>query len=162
MIPISDINPTRRIPYVTYILIAINVIVFVLQLGLSPDQLQRVFLDQSVVPALVSRNPFSVETILDMLRSMFFHGGWAHIGCNMLYLWIFGDYIEDRLGKLLYVLFYLACGFVASIAQVIIDPRSQIPLVGASCAIAGVLCGYLIMFPCVKVRGLIMLGYLSR
>ncbi|MEZ4667227.1 MAG: rhomboid family intramembrane serine protease [Anaerolineae bacterium] len=162
MLPISDINPTRRVPYITYAIIVINVIVFVLQLGLSPDQLQRVFLDQSVVPALVTRSPFSLETILDFVRSMFFHGGWAHIGGNMLYLWIFGDNIEDRLGRILYILFYLFCGFVAGIAQVLIDSSSQVPLIGASGAIAGVLGGYLIMFPGVRVRGLILIGYFSR
>lgn len=162
MLPISDINPTRRIPYVTYIIIAINVIVFLGQLGLAEQQLFNLFTTQSVVPALVTRNPFSLETILDFIRSMFFHGGWAHIGGNMLYLWIFGDNIEDRLGKILYILFYLFCGFVAGIAQVIIDPNSQIPLVGASGAIAGVLGGYLVMFPGVRVRGLIIFGYFSR
>jgi membrane associated rhomboid family serine protease len=162
MLPISDINPTRRIPYVTYIIIAMNVIVFLGQLGMGQEQLFNLFTTQSVVPVLVTRNPFSLETILDFIRSMFFHGGWAHIGGNMLYLWIFGDNIEDRLGKILYILFYLFCGFVAGIAQVIIDPTSQIPLVGASGAIAGVLGGYLVMFPGVRVRGLIILGYFSR
>ncbi len=162
MLPISDLNPTRRVPYVNYAFIAINFVVFFLQLGMSPEALQSAFLDQSIVPRLASQNPLSVETILDFIRSMFFHGGWAHILGNMLYLWIFGDNVEDRFGKIGYVAFYLACGFIAGITQVVIDPNSPIPLVGASGAIAGVLGAYLVLFPGVRVRGLIFLGYFSR
>lgn len=162
MLPLQDINPTRRVPYITYGLIAINVIVFLTQLGLSERQLAEVYVTQSVVPVLVARDSFSIETILDFIRSMFFHGGWAHLLGNMLYLWIFGDNVEDVMGKPLYILFYLVCGFVAAFAQVVIDPTSQIPLVGASGAIAGVLGSYLILFPGVRVRGLILLGYFSR
>ena len=162
MLPIQDINPTRRFPIVNYALIAINVIVFVTQLSMSQQQLNQMYLTQSVVPALASRAPFSPETLTDILRSMFFHAGWAHLLGNMLYLWIFGDNIEDRLGKVLYIVFYLVCGFAAGYAQVLISPNSQIPLVGASGAIAGVLGGYLVLFPGVKVRALILLGYFSR
>jgi membrane associated rhomboid family serine protease len=162
MLPLYDLNPTRRVPYVTYILIGINVLVFFGQLMLSQRDLTQVFLTQSIVPASVITQPFSVDTILDFVRSMFFHGGWAHILGNMLYLWIFGDNIEDRFGKILYIVFYFACGVVAGIAQILIGPRSPIPLVGASGAIAGVLGAYLVLFPGVRVRGLIVLGYFSR
>jgi membrane associated rhomboid family serine protease len=162
MLPIQDINPTRRFPIVNYALIAINIIVFVTQLGMSEQQLNQVYLTQSVVPALASRAPFSPETLTDILRSMFFHAGWAHLLGNMLYLWIFGDNVEDRLGSIVYVAFYLICGFAAGYAQVLIDPNSQIPLVGASGAIAGVLGGYIVLFPNVKVRGLIIFGYFAR
>ncbi|MBA3871298.1 MAG: rhomboid family intramembrane serine protease [Anaerolineae bacterium] len=162
MLPIQDINPTRRFSIVNYALIAVNVIVFVTQLGLSEQQLNQVYLTQSVVPALASHALFAPNTLLDILRSMFFHAGWAHLGGNMLYLWIFGDNIEDRLGSLLYLAFYLVCGFAAGYAQVLIDPTSQIPLVGASGAIAGVLGGYLVFFPGVKVRALIIFGYFAR
>ena len=162
MIPLKDENPTRRRPYVTYALIAVNVIVFVSQLGYSPQQLQRVFLEQALVPALVTRSPFSVETFLDFIRSMFFHGGWMHLLGNMLYLWIFGDNIEDRMGRALYLLVYFVSGFVAGLAQILIAPESPIPLVGASGAIAGVLGSYALMFPGVKVRGIILLGYFGR
>lgn len=162
MLPIQDVNPTRRFPVVNYALIAINIIVFLTQLGLSDQQLTQVYLTQSVVPALVSRAPIAPETLLDFIRSMFFHGGWAHLLGNMLYLYIFGDNIEDRMGSPLYLAFYLVCGFAAGYAQVLIDPASQIPLVGASGAIAGVLGGYLVLFPSVKVRALILLGYFSR
>lgn len=162
MLPLYDLNPTRRVPYVTYTLIGINVLVFLGQLTLSQRELTQVFLTQSIVPALATRQPFSVDTFLDFVRSMFFHGGWAHILGNMLYLWIFGDNVEDRLGKILYLIFYFACGFAAGIAQILIDPRSPIPLVGASGAIAGVLGAYLVLFPGVRVRGLILLGYFSQ
>ena len=162
MLPLNDVNPTRRTPYVTYALIAINVIVFITQLGLSPRQLQFTFLDQAIVPALVTRDPFSMETLLDFICSMFFHGGWLHLLSNMLYLWIFGDNLEDRLGKILYLLLYFASGFAAGIAQILIAPDSTIPMVGASGAIAGVLGGYALLFPNASVRGLIFFGFFAN
>lgn len=162
MLPLRDLNPTRRMPVLTYTLIAVNVLVFLWEMSLSPEQLQRAFITLSVVPANVSANPFSVETLLDLVRSMFFHGGYEHIIGNMLYLWLFGDNVEDRFGGLLYLALYFITGFVASIAQVIIDPTSTIPLVGASGAIAGVLGSYLILYPNVRVEGIIPLGYFSQ
>jgi membrane associated rhomboid family serine protease len=161
MLPLRDINPTRRVPILTYGLILINAVVFVMQLGMSEIQLQQVFVDQAVVPALASANPFSLQTILDVIRSMFFHGGWEHILGNMLYLWLFGDNIEDRFGKILYLVVYFGGGFVAAAAQVMIDPQSTIPLIGASGAIAAVLGCYLVLFPTVQVHGIIPLGYFS-
>ncbi len=158
MFPLRDINPTRRIPIATYILIAINILVFLWEQSLSIDRLQEVFLDLSVVPNHISADPFSGESILDMVRSMFFHGGWAHLGGNMLYLYLFGDNVEDRLGIPLYLGFYFLSGFGAVAAQVAIDPDSMIPLVGASGAMAGVLGGYLVLFPSVKVQGVVPLG----
>jgi membrane associated rhomboid family serine protease len=161
VLPLSDINPTRRVPYFTYALIAINVLVFLWELGFSERELTRIFIDYSVVPSLVTQK-FSTDTLLDFVRSMFFHGGWAHLLGNMLYLWIFGDNIEDRLGRLLYLVLYFTSGVVAALAQVFIDPNSEIPLVGASGAIAGVLGSYAVMFPGVRVRGLIFLGIFSQ
>jgi membrane associated rhomboid family serine protease len=154
-------NPTRRVPLITYGLIAVNVIVFVMQLGLSESQLQNLFETQAVVPRLIAANPFAPESIFDAIRSMFFHGGWDHILGNMLYLYLFGDNIEDRFGAILYLVLYFASGFVAIAAQVLIDPSSPIPLIGASGAIAGVLGSYLILFPTVKVQGIIPLGRVS-
>ncbi len=161
MMPLQDINPTRRLPILTYGLIAANVLVFLWELSFSPEQLQQIFLDLSVVPANVSQNPFSLETLLDMIRSMFFHGGWDHILGNMLYLWLFGDNVEDRLGKIGYLIVNFVSWFAASIAQILIDPSSPITLVGASGAIAGVLGSYLVLFPNVKVRGIVPLGRVS-
>jgi membrane associated rhomboid family serine protease len=162
MLPLKDLNPTRRIPFVTYGLIVVNVGVFVWTLLYSSVELQDMFLQLSIVPAYVTENPLALETLLDMLRSMFFHGGWVHLLGNMLYLWLFGDNLEDRMGVVLYLFVYFASGFVASIAQILVDPNSPIPLIGASGAIAGILGGYLILFPGVRVRGIIPLGWFSR
>jgi membrane associated rhomboid family serine protease len=159
MIPLQDLNPTRRFPIATYLLIAANVLVFFWELSFSQAELQRIFETLSVVPAQVSPAPFSPATIADMVRSMFFHGGWAHLLGNMLYLYLFGDNLEDRLGIPLYLLLYLVSGFAAGYTQVLIDPQSEIPLVGASGAISGVLGGYLVLFPGVEVRGIIPIGY---
>jgi membrane associated rhomboid family serine protease len=158
MMPLQDMNPTRRTPILTWILIAINILVFLWELSLGENGLNAAFQELSVVPANISANPFSVEAFLDSIRSMFFHGGYEHIFGNMLYLYLFGDNLEDRLGKILYLILYFVSGFVAIAAQVIMDPSSPIPLVGASGAIAGVLGGYLVLFPTVKVRGIIPLG----
>jgi membrane associated rhomboid family serine protease len=142
-------------------LIGINVVIFLMQLGLSEAQLEQVWLTQAVVPANVSANPFSLETLFDIIRSMFFHGGWDHIIGNMLYLWLFGDNIEDRFGAILYLVLYFASGVVADIAQILIDPSSPIPMIGASGAIAGVLGSYLVLFPGVRVQGIIPIGRIS-
>lgn len=159
MFPLRDINPTRRFPILTYTLIAANVLVFLWETTLSERQLFEVFLTYSVVPRLLMEDPFSQEAVLDVFRSMFFHGGWGHLLGNMLYLYLFGDNIEDYLGKLLFLFVYFASGIAAVIAQVVIDPTSTIPLVGASGAIAGILGGYLILFPGVRVQGIIFLGF---
>jgi membrane associated rhomboid family serine protease len=163
MMPLGDLNPTRRTPFLTYILIAINVVVFLIQLTYSPGQLQATFINDAIVPAQMTRLGWlAPESVLDVIRSMFFHGGWLHIGSNMLYLWIFGDNIEDRFGKILYLILYFVSGFAAAYLQVIIDPQSQIPMVGASGAIAGVLGAYLVLYPRVKVRGLLILGIFTQ
>jgi membrane associated rhomboid family serine protease len=161
MLPLRDLNPTRRFPVLTYGLIAINVVVFLIQLTMPEQQLQQTFINDAVVPANASAAPFALETILDVIRSMFFHGGWEHIIGNMLYLYLFGDNIEDRLGALLYLFVYFGGGFVAAFAQVIIDPTSQIPLIGASGAIAAILGSYLVMFPGVRVQGIVPIGRIS-
>jgi membrane associated rhomboid family serine protease len=162
MLPLKDLNPTRRIPLVTYSLIVVNVGVFIWTLFHSAADLQDIFLRLSVVPMNVSENPLALETLLDIFRSMFFHGGLVHLFGNMLYLWLFGDNLEDRMGVVLYLIFYFLSGFVASIAQILVDPGSPIPQIGASGAIAGVLGGYLILFPGVRVRGIVPLGRVSR
>jgi membrane associated rhomboid family serine protease len=162
MLPLKDLNPTRRVPVVTYALIAINVVVFLWEQFHTPVELQDIFLRYSVVPASVTENPFALDTALDFLRSMFFHGGWAHLLGNMLYLYLFGDNVEDRFGAVLYLFLYFVSGFVAAFAQVMIAPNSLIPLVGASGAIAGVLGSYLFLYPGVRVRGIIPLGWFAR
>ncbi|MBZ0281685.1 MAG: rhomboid family intramembrane serine protease [Anaerolineae bacterium] len=159
MFPVQDINPTRRLPLVTYGLILVNVLVFLWEITMSEAQLQQVFIDLAVVPANLARDGFfAPESILDILRSMFMHGGWDHIFGNMLYLFLFGDNIEDRFGPILYLVLYFVSGFAATVAQYLIDPISTIPNIGASGAIAGVLGSYLILFPGIKVRGIVGLG----
>lgn len=162
MIPLNDLNPTRRTPILTWALIALNVFIFFWESSLSESALMSSFMRISVVPAQAVVAPFALETHLDILRSMFLHGSWAHLIGNMLYLYLFGDNVEDRFGHLLFLLLYIVCGYAAVIAQVLMDTTSTIPLVGASGAIAGVLGSYLVLFPAVRVRGIVPLGLFSR
>jgi membrane associated rhomboid family serine protease len=142
MLPIGDDNSTRRtVPVVTYILIALNVIVFFLELSNGDAFIER----WAFVPARFLANP--VQEFITIFSSMFMHAGWVHLGGNMLYLWIFGDNVEDRLGKGLYVVFYILCGIVATFAQLLFNTQSSVPNLGASGAIAGVLGAYIVMFP---------------
>jgi membrane associated rhomboid family serine protease len=149
MIPIRDRLPTRRIPVVNYLLIAANILVFLferylLALGFSVDQVLRGF---GLVPDALVRAP--AENALSILTSMFMHDptGWLHLGGNMLFLWIFGDNVEDALGHLRYLAFYLLAGVVAAMTQVAVAPFSIVPMVGASGAIAGVLAAYVSLYP---------------
>jgi membrane associated rhomboid family serine protease len=139
MIPLKDVIPTRTQPVVTYTLVALNILVFLHQLSLSPSAIQAFVVRWGLVPA-----DFSVAA---MLTSMFVHGGAGHIAGNLLYLWIFGDNIEDRLGHGRFIAFYLGTGAVAAVAQTAMDPASTIPMVGASGAIAGVMGGYIVLYP---------------
>jgi len=139
MIPLRDVIPSRTRPVVTIALIAANAAVFLLQQSLSPAGFERFILTWGLVPA-----QFSVHTVF---TSMFLHGGWMHVVGNMLYLWIFGDNVEDRLGHGRFLAFYLLCGTAAALLQVAFSPGSRMPMIGASGAIAGVLGAYLVMFP---------------
>lgn len=139
MIPLKDVIPSRTRPVVTTSLVVINALVFLLQLTLSPSEVERFVYTFGLVPAY-----FSVPSLF---TSMFIHGGLAHVGGNLLYLWIFGDNIEDRLGHGRFLVFYLATGVAATLAQTAMDPASTIPMVGASGAIAGVLGGYFVLYP---------------
>jgi membrane associated rhomboid family serine protease len=161
MLPLKDINPTRRVPVLTYAIILINVLVFLWEWSLSPAQLETALTSLAVVPARASADPLSLDTILSVIRSMFFHAGWAHLLGNMLYLFLFGDNVEDRLGRILYAVLYLGSGFVAAVAQIAIDPTSPIVQVGASGAIAGVLGSYFVFFPNVRVKGIVPLTFIS-
>ena len=162
MLPLKDLNPTRRVPYVTFILIAANVAVFLWTLLHPAAEQQEIFLRLSVVPINITENPLALEAPLDIFRSMFFHGGWFHLLGNMLYLYLFGDNVEDRMGVVLYLILYFFSGFAAAISQILINPNSGIPLIGASGAIAGVLGSYLLLFPGVRVRGVVPIGRYGR
>lgn len=142
MIPIGDDNSARRLtPVVTYVLIALNALVFFLELSGGDAFIQR----WAFVPSRFLANP--VADFPTLFTSMFMHAGWVHLLGNMLYLWIFGDNVEDRLGHATYTIFYLLCGLGATFAQLAVSTGSNIPNLGASGAIAGVLGAYLLMFP---------------
>ena len=149
MVPIRDHNPAGRVPYVTYALMAANIGIFLSYAGLfsDPRALNQVFFNWAMIPAFVT----SGEHLYTFVSSMFLHGGWAHLAGNMLFLWIFGDNIEDELGHSRFLLFYLAAGLLAGIVHVASAPFSQVPTVGASGAIAGVMGGYLLLFPRARV-----------
>jgi membrane associated rhomboid family serine protease len=142
MLPLGDDNTGRtRVPLVTYALVALNVIVFLMELSSGQPFIER----WAFVPRRFLANPGG--DAVTILTSMFMHGGWAHLLGNMLYLWIFGDNVEDRFGPGTFLVFYLVCGVAATFAQMAFNMTSSIPNLGASGAIAGVLGAYLLLFP---------------
>lgn len=145
MFPIRDHNPSNRTPYVTYAILAANIIIFLISLPYrdSPALLGAMYGEYGLIPAVNAPQTY--------LTSMFMHGGWMHLAGNMLFLWIYGDNLEDKLGHVGFAGFYVASGVLASMAHVVADPSSPVPLVGASGAIAGVMGGYLLLFPKAKV-----------
>jgi membrane associated rhomboid family serine protease len=146
MIPISDQNPTRTTPYVTYVLIALNVLAFLLERQLIGQHGESyVISGYGLVPTRISADP-SGEAFT-VFTSMFMHGGLGHLAGNLLFLWIFGDNVEDAIGHVRYVAFYAACGVCAALAQILTNIESPAPMVGASGAIAGVLGAYLVLYP---------------
>ncbi|HSQ21388.1 MAG TPA: rhomboid family intramembrane serine protease [Coriobacteriia bacterium] len=147
MIPIRDENPTRRLPWLTILLIGANIAVFVYELSLGPDALQAFWTRWAIVPARFLADPFSPAELATIVTAMFMHAGWVHLIGNMLYLWIFGNNIEDRFGPLGFAVFYLASGIAASAAQMLATPASTVPNLGASGAVAGVLGAYLLLYP---------------
>ena len=157
LIPIRDTIPSRTAPVVTVALIAVNVVVFLHEAALGPYLEKFVFAYGLVPRRLVfwPGAPLDPARFLPLFTSMFWHGGWLHLLGNMLYLWIFGDNVEDKLGHVRYLVFYVAAGIVAALTQVALNPTSPLPTVGASGAIAGVLGAYLISYPRARVLTLI-------
>lgn len=155
MIPLSDSAHSRKFPFVVLTLITINVYVFFLQLT-SPD-LESFIYTWSLVPSQI--NFLSSTWIVPFITSQFLHGGWLHIASNMLFLWVFGDNIEDSLGKLRFLLFYILCGVAAGFAQYLFNPSSFLPMIGASGAVAGVLGAYWKLYPHSTVHTLVPLGF---
>jgi len=160
MLPIGDQNPTRTTPFVNYILLAANLLAFVLQfLYIQGVGEAATIAGYGLVPRrLIQDPPGEAFTIL---TSMFMHGGLMHLGGNMLYLYIFGDNVEDALGHVRYLAFYLLCGLAAAAAQFLIGPSSPVPMVGASGAIAGVLGAYLVLYPRAPVTVFVFIFFLS-
>ncbi|MDX1593991.1 MAG: rhomboid family intramembrane serine protease [Gammaproteobacteria bacterium] len=166
MIPLHDDVPAERAPVLTVGLMAACVAVFLWQAGLDDEAALRAVYSFGLIPAVL----FDQIALHDSLAvippgatiftSMFLHGGWGHLLGNMLYLWIFGNNVEDRLGHGRFLLFYLACGVAAALAQALPDPDSQVPMVGASGAISGVLGAYLLLYPRARVLVLIPIGFI--
>ena len=154
MLPLSDHNPRRTTPYVNYLLVAANVLMFFWEISLG-ENIEPALRFFAFVPARFWASPNIGLEIGRILVSMFLHGGWLHLGGNMLYLWVFGDNIEDRLGHFRYALFYGLCGVIATLAHAFANPMSRMPSIGASGAIAGVLGAYLVLFPRAQVTTLI-------
>jgi membrane associated rhomboid family serine protease len=168
MIPLRDDNPTTIPPVVTIGIIVLCSLVFLWQQSLSQEAGTIAVYAYGVVPTVLFGNdslPPDIARIppeLSIVTSMFMHGGWMHIIGNMLYLWIFGNNIEDRLGHVRFVLFYLLCGAAAALAQSLANTHSEVPMIGASGAIAGVLGAYLVLFPRAHVLVLIPLGFFTQ
>lgn len=161
MVPLRDDNPTTITPYVTYGLVAANVLAFIYELTLTPQQLDGFFHLAAVVPreltASFSGVPVNqpVPELATLISSQFLHGGFLHLAGNMLFLWIFGNNVEDRLGHAKFLVFYLTCGILAGLAQWFFSQGSGIPSLGASGAIAGVMGAYIVRFPNIQVLTLI-------
>ena len=164
MIPLHDDNPTTVTPALTVALIVACVLVFFWQLSLGP-QLERMIYALGVIPAVLLGHmqlPAQIEVVAPtatLFTSMFMHGGWMHLIGNMLYLWIFGNNIEDAMGHVRFIIFYLLCGIAAALAQALPDPQSQVPMIGASGAISGVLGAYLLLYPHARVLVAIPFGF---
>jgi membrane associated rhomboid family serine protease len=166
MIPLRDNIPSSRAPVLTIGLIAVNVVVYVIQTMLPPQQVGEFIHLYGLIPLEISSGapfvPHPVPLYATIVTSMFIHGGLFHLGGNMLYLWIFGDNVEDRMGRPKFLMFYLLSGAGAAAAQIWANPASKIPMIGASGAISGVLGAYLFLFPRARVLTLIPLGLFSR
>lgn len=165
MVPLRDNNPTRIVPYVTYTIIILNILVFLYELSLSPSEIEPFFRIWAVVPQKLTASFTGEPTGLPfpawitLITSQFLHGGFLHIAGNMLFLWIFGNNVEDKLGHIKFVIFYLACGVLASLAQWFFSAYSPVPSLGASGAIAGVMGAYILRFPKAEVLTLVPLGF---
>jgi membrane associated rhomboid family serine protease len=170
VIPLRDANPTRQVPVVTVALVVACVVAFAYELGIQSTggdaALDKLFTTYGLVPATTvaavkAGGPGSFFTVAlpPILTSLFLHGGWIHLIGNMIYLWIFGNNIEDRFGRVGFLLFYLAGGVAAAVTQVWMDPTSTVPIIGASGAIAAVLGAYLVLYPRARVLSLVFLGF---
>ena len=168
MIPLKDYIPTSRVPYVTYAVVGACVLVFLWQLSLGSGGGQEAVYALGAIPAVIfgdAQLPTEIAMVPPMatvFTSMFLHGGWMHLIGNMLYMWIFANNVEDSMGRLRFIIFYLVCGVAAVLAQALPDVSSEIPMIGASGAISGVLGAYLLLFPRARVLVVIPLGFIMK
>ena len=168
MIPLKDDNPTSGRPIITYFIIGLCVVIFLMQLGTQSYKTGQLFYSYGLIPSVLMGHKqlpmdlYAVPAYVTIFSSMFMHGGFMHLIGNMLYMWIFADNIEDNLGATRFIIFYLLCGVGAAMTQVLMDTHSQVPMVGASGAIGGVLGAYLINHPNARVLVLIPFGFFSQ
>jgi len=166
MIPLKDDNPTSKRPIVTIVLIVINCLIFLYEISLGGRGFAEFTAKYGLIPAELIQGKIvyweHTPPVMDIFTSMFMHGGFLHLGGNMLYLWIFGDNIEDMLGHIKFLIFYLLCGIVAALSFAFIEPDSAIPMVGASGAISGILGAYMVRFPTARVYTLIWFFFFLR
>ncbi len=162
MIPLHDDNPTERTPFATIVFIAICLVVFLYQVSLPREPGETFVFQYGAIPSVVLGHAelpveaaVAIPAALTLLTSMFLHGGWMHLIGNMLYLWVFGNNIEDVMGHAKFIVFYVLCGILAALSHAATDPSSQIPMVGASGAISAVLGAYVLLFPRANVLVLI-------
>jgi membrane associated rhomboid family serine protease len=147
VIPLRDVIPSRTVPFVTVSIIVLNAAAWILEISMTPRELTQFLKVYGVVPAAFDP--------ITLLTSMFLHGGWSHVIGNMWYLWIFGDNVEDAFGHCRFIVFYLLCGMTAALGQIIMEPTSLLPTIGASGAIAGVMGAYFVLYPRSRVLTLI-------
>ena len=168
MIPLKDDNPTSRRPIITYFIIGLCTVIFLIQINSESYKTGELFYSYGLIPSVLMghnqlpMNLYAIPAFITIFSSMFMHGGFMHLIGNMLYMWIFADNIEDNLGITKFIIFYLLCGIGAAMTQVLMDTHSQIPMIGASGAIGGVLGAYLINHPKAKVLVLIPFGFFSQ
>jgi membrane associated rhomboid family serine protease len=160
LIPYKDDNPTHRFPYVTIGIIISNILIFLLEIIYPPGMEKTVYAYGAVPQYILTFEKLQpIHPALTVFTAMFMHGGVFHLGGNMLYLWIFGNNIEDELGHLRFIIFYIFCGITAAYSHALIDPHSLTPMIGASGAISGILGAYLLLFPRAGVYTVIFLGF---
>jgi membrane associated rhomboid family serine protease len=168
VVPLKDENPTSTTPYVTYALIALNVAVFLYEISLPAPALESFFIQAAVIPKELSLSfsgipvPGGLPEWTTLLSSQFLHGSFTHIAGNMLYLWVFGNNVEEEMGSTRFLLFYLLCGILAGLAQWFFSMNSGVPSLGASGAIAGVMGAYILRFPSAEILTLVIPFFLFR
>jgi membrane associated rhomboid family serine protease len=166
VIPLKDSNPTERFPIVTVLFIALNIVVFLYEVALGESRGEFFVGAFALVPARLFHAGTEIAGPLPagitLITSMFLHGGVFHLAGNMLYLWIFGNNVEDAMGRIRFIVFYLLCGMVAAVSHAMTNTRSLVPMIGASGAISGVLGAYLLLYPQARVLTLFILGFFVR
>ena len=160
MIPYKDDNPISITPFSTILIISLNMLVFIMQVMSGEDSKSIVYNYGAIPHNIISfQSSQPIPPVLTIFTSMFMHGGLFHLVWNMLFFWIFGNNIEERLGHVRFIVFYIFCGFVAAFSHALISPGSNVPMIGASGAVAGMLGAYILLFPMARIRTIVFLGF---